>query len=113
LNYESLSKFILNNQIQITDLVFINIKGFEINYSDSVFNGLFTPLNQTLPIGINIAFIRTNLEFYSDKRLIKNCQDYIEEYKTHKYSLLQAVRNEKIRFEFSNYKTPICTLAFN
>ena len=56
LNYESLSKFILGNQTQISHLVFINIKGFEINYLDSINYRLLDTINQTLIAVIILNF---------------------------------------------------------
>ena len=63
---------------------------------------------------LELNFINTKLDFYSGDKLIRNCEDYMEEEKQHlRYSLFEALAKTSVHFLKTTYKTPICTLAFN
>ena len=110
LNNNNFIKTILSNETEIRTLVFNNIKGFEINMFDSVYDSTkFWDKSYKLELN----FINTKLDFYSGDKLIRNCEEYLEEEKHLRYSLFEAMQMSSVHFIKTTYKTPICTLAFN
>ena len=100
------------NFLYNVDLNFVNLKGFELDIKTNNQNISFDSFYFFL-----FQCIRCKIEFYSNGRHIKTCQDILDSYSNIEFisSLFQIQRlnsNNNLILFYSEFKTTICPLVF-
>ena len=111
-NFEKISEYSWYFKIEL-GINFMNLNGFELDFANrqNIRKHNFTD------IYVLFQCIRCKIEFFSNKRHIKMCQDIIDEYPNDNISSLFQIKSLAsitwITLFYSEFKTPLCPIVFN